>query len=69
MKILLIIGLLVTAFAIDYCEVDQASSRIFIQPDETRLLNLNDYLKGSALTFEADQPDITIYDSYVVSGS
>lgn len=67
MKVLLIVGLLAMTLAIDYCEVDQDTAKIFIQKDEVRLLNLNSYLKGFDLSFEADNPNTTIYSSYEAS--
>ena len=62
---LLLFGLIVFVFAVDYCEVSQASSKLFIQKDEFRLINLTSYIKGYDLTFGTDSPDVAkIYSSY-----
>lgn len=62
---LLFFGLLVAVLTVDYCEVSQARAKLFIQKDESRLLNLNSYLKGYDLTFDTDSPDVAkIYSSY-----
>jgi len=52
--VLILLGLLVLASAIDYCEITQDSAKVFIETDEIRRLDLSNYVKGFDLTFQAD---------------
>lgn len=62
---LLFMALLMLALSVDYCQVSQPRSKLFMQKDESRLVNLNAYLKGYDLTFDTDSPDVAkIYSSY-----
>ena len=62
--VLLFLGLLVLALTVDYCQVNQPNTKLFMQKDESRLLNLNTYLTGYDLTFETDTPDVAKIYSY-----
>jgi hypothetical protein len=63
--VLFLLGLLVLALTVDYCQVNLPHTKLFMQKDESRLLNLNTYLTGYDLSFETDSPDIAkIYSSY-----
>lgn len=63
--VLLFLGLLVFTLAVDYCQVNQPHTKLFMQKDESRILNLNTYLTGYDLTFDTDTPEIAkIYSSY-----
>ena len=54
--VLILLGLLVLATAVDYCEVIRNHENIFIEENETRLLNLHSYVRGFDLAFETDNP-------------
>lgn len=47
----LLLSLLLVAFSVDYCELSHDTARIFIQANETRLLDLNSYVRGYDLRF------------------
>jgi hypothetical protein len=62
--VLILCGLLAFASTADYCEVLKDKAELFLTEDETRVLNLNTYVKGFDLHFETDNPIATIYSAY-----
>jgi hypothetical protein len=64
--VLVLLGLLVLASAIDYCEISQDSAKVYIETGEIRRLDLSNYVKGFDLTFKADNPVATIDQAYEV---
>lgn len=69
LKQVLILCLCTLILSVDYCEVSQDSSQVFVMENETRLLNLNAFIKGFDLTFDSDSPQAKVYSSYEVSVS
>lgn len=63
----LLLTLVAVALSVDYCEVSSDTARIFIQGNETRLLDLNSYVRGYDLSFTADSPAAQIHSSYELS--
>ena len=54
----LLFGIIVLVLSVDYCEISKNQSKLFIQKDEVRLVNLKSYIKGFDLTFTSDNPEI-----------
>ena len=67
--VLMLLGLLVLAAAVDYCEVTNGQPTIYIQDAETRLLDLTSYVQGYDLDFTSTSQQAEIYNSYQIVSS
>ena len=67
--LLILFGLLVVTLQVDYCEISRNNEKVFIQENETRLLNLHSYVRGFDLSFETDNPSAKIYEACEVAAT
>lgn len=68
MRVALVLLLLIAVRSTDYCETLFGDTNFYATPEETRILQLNSYIKGYDLEFTLDdQTKAKLYSSFAVA--